>query len=214
MKALTHAIDSHAASRAAREVTSRTEREALSPNDRELVAACLAGDEQAWHELVDRYQRLIYSIPLRQGLGRDEAADIFQAVCLDLVAELPRLRDPQALPAWLIQTTVHKVSKWRRRTDRFVADEGARAERAEAPDADMPDSLLHEVQQSQALRDAIRGLSARCRQMVQMLFFEHPPRPYKDVASELGVATGSIGFLRNRCLDKMRSALERIGVCR
>jgi RNA polymerase sigma factor (sigma-70 family) len=182
--------------------------------DRELVASCLSGDEQAWSELIDRYNRLIFSIPLKQGLNRDEAADIFQAVCLDLVAELPRLRDPQALPAWLIQTTVHKVSKWRRRNDRYVPDEGTHAEQAPAPDADMPDALIREVQQSQALRDAVAALSDRCQRMVQMLFFETPARAYKDVATELGVATGSIGFLRGRCLDRLRSALEGIGLCR
>jgi DNA-directed RNA polymerase specialized sigma subunit len=64
------------------------------------------------------------------------------------------------------------------------------------------------------MRDAVGALSDRCRQMVQMLFFETPPRPYKDVASRLGVATGSIGFLRGRCLDRLRSALEGIGLCR
>ncbi len=183
-------------------------------NDRELVAACLSGDEQAWSELIDRYNRLIFSIPLKQGLSRDEAADIFQAVCLDLVAELPRLRDPQALPAWLIQTTLHKVSKWRRRNDRYVPDEGTDSEKAPAPEADMPDALIREVQQSQALRDAVAGLSDRCQRMVQMLFFETPARPYKDVASALGVATGSIGFLRSRCLDRLRSTLEGVGRCR
>jgi RNA polymerase sigma factor (sigma-70 family) len=183
-------------------------------NDRELVAACLSGDEQAWSELIDRYNRLIFSIPLKQGLNRDEAADIFQAVCLDLVAELPRLRDPQALPAWLIQTTLHKVSKWRRRNDRYVPDEGTHTENAPAPEADMPDALIREVQQSQALRDAVAGLSDRCQRMVQMLFFETAARPYKDVASALGVATGSIGFLRSRCLDRLRSTLEGVGRCR
>ena len=183
-------------------------------HDRELVTACLSGDEQAWSELIDRYNRLIFSIPLKQGLTRDEAADIFQAVCLDLVAELPRLRDPQALPAWLIQTTLHKVSKWRRRNDRYVADEGSYTENAPAPEADMPDAFIRDVQQTQALRDAVAGLSDRCQQMVQMLFFETPARPYKDVASALGVATGSIGFLRSRCLDRLRSALEGIGLCR
>ncbi len=183
-------------------------------NDRELVAACLSGDEQAWSELIDRYNRLIFSIPLKQGLNRDEAADIFQAVCLDLVAELPRLRDPQALPAWLIQTTLHKVSKWRRRHDRYVPDEGTYTENAPAPEADMPDALILDVQQTQALREAVAGLSDRCQRMVQMLFFETPARPYKDVASALGVATGSIGFLRSRCLDRLRSALEGIGLCR
>ena len=183
-------------------------------NDRELVAACLSGDEQAWSELIDRYNRLIFSIPLKQGLNRDEAADIFQAVCLDLVAELPRLRDPQALPAWLIQTTLHKVSKWRRRNDRYVPDDGTHTENAPAPETDMPDTLIRDVQQTQALRDAVAGLSDRCQRMVQMLFFETPARPYKDVASQLGVATGSIGFLRSRCLDRLRSALEGIGLCR
>ena len=66
-------------------------------SDTELVSACLSGDEQAWSELIDRYSRLIFSIPLRQGLTREEAADVYQAVCLDLVSELPKLRDPQAL---------------------------------------------------------------------------------------------------------------------
>jgi RNA polymerase sigma factor (sigma-70 family) len=183
-------------------------------NDGELVAACLSGDEQAWSDLIDRYDRLIFSIPLRQGLSRDEAADIFQAVCLDLVAELPRLRDPQALPAWLIQTTLHRVSKWRRRNDRYVPDEAGRAALAPAPDTDMPDALIHDVQQTQALRDAVSGLSDRCQRMVQMLFFETPARPYKEVASQLGVATGSIGFLRSRCLDRLRTALVEIGLCK
>ena len=185
-----------------------------SRTDRDLVASCLSGDEQAWCDLIDRYNRLIFSIPLKQGLNRDEAADIFQAVCLDLVAELPRLRDPQALPAWLIQATLHKVSKWRRRNDRYVPDEAGHAVREAAPDADMPDAVLREVQQTQALRDAVAALSDRCQRMVQMLFFETPARPYKDVASELGVATGSIGFLRGHCLDRLRSALEEIGQCR
>jgi RNA polymerase sigma factor (sigma-70 family) len=182
--------------------------------DRELVAACLSGDEQAWNDLIDRYNRLIFSIPLKKGLSRDEAADIFQAVCLDLVAELPRLRDPQALAAWLIQTTLHKVAKWRRRNDRYVSDDGVAAEQAAAPDTDMPDALIRELQQTQSLRDAVGGLSDRCQRMVKMLFFETPARPYKDVAAELGVATGSIGFLRSRCLDRLRSALEVIGLCR
>jgi RNA polymerase sigma factor (sigma-70 family) len=164
--------------------------------------------------LIDRYNRLIFSIPLKQGLSRDQAADIFQAVCLDLVTELPRLRDPQALPAWLIQTTLHKVSKWRRRNDRYVPDDGAHTENAPASEADMPDALIREVQQAQALREAVAALSDRCQRMVQMLFFETPARPYKDVASALGVATGSIGFLRGRCLDRLRSALEGIGLCK
>ena len=178
--------------------------------DTELVSACLSGDEQAWSELIDRYSRLIFSIPLRQGLTREEAGDVYQAVCLDLVAELPKLRDPQALPAWLIRTTSRKVGKWKRRNERYVPDDGDIAE--SAPDQDeLPDSLIEHYQRTQALRDGIEALPDRCRAMVRMLFFETPARPYKDVAQALGVATGSIGFLRMKCLEKLRSVVERFG---
>jgi DNA-directed RNA polymerase specialized sigma24 family protein len=47
--------------------------------------------------------------------------------------------------------------------------------------------------------------------MVSMLFFDDPPRPYQEVAKELGVASGSIGFIRGRCLKKMRQLLEEKG---
>ena len=179
--------------------------------DTELVSACLSGDQEAWSELVDRYSRLIYSIPLRQGLSREDAADVYQAVCLDLVAELPKLRDPQALPAWLIRTTVRKAGKWRRRNERFVPDEGGLADTADETEP-LPDSLIEHCQRTQALRDGIEALSERCQAMVRMLFFETPARPYKDVAQALGVATGSIGFLRMKCLDRLRSVLERVGL--
>ena len=179
-------------------------------SDTDLVSACLSGDEEAWGELIDRYSRLIYSIPLRQGLTREEAADVYQAVCLDLVAELPNLRDPQALPAWLIRTTARKVGKWRRRNERYVADDGDIAESAQDQD-ELPDSVIEHYQRTQALRDGIEALPDRCRSMVRMLFFETPARPYKDVAQALGVATGSIGFLRMKCLDKLRSVIERLG---
>ena len=179
--------------------------------DTELVSACLSGDEEAWSELIDRYNRLIFSIPLRRGLSREEAADVFQAVCLDLVTELPKLRDPQALPAWLIRTTSRKVGKWKRRSERYVADEGDLVESATDQD-ELPDSLIEHCQQTQALRDGIEGLPERCQAMVRMLFFETPARPYKEVAQALGVATGSIGFMRMKCLDRLRSVLERVGL--
>ena len=178
--------------------------------DSELVSACLSADERAWSELIDRYSRLIFSIPLRQGLSREEAADVFQAVCLDLVAELPKLRDPQALPAWLMRTTSRKVGKWKRRNERYVPDDGDLAESTPDEDA-LPDSLIEHCQRTQALRDGIEALPDRCQAMVRMLFFETPARPYKDVAATLGVATGSIGFLRMKCLEKLRSVIERFG---
>ena len=61
------------------------------------------------------------------------------------------------------------------------------------------------------VRDVVCGLSQRCERMVRMLFFETPPRPYQEVAKELGIATGSIGFIRGRCLGRLKKQLEKMG---
>jgi hypothetical protein len=43
------------------------------------------------------------------------------------------------------------------------------------------------------------------------LFFVHPPRSYQDIAAGLDLAVGSIGFIRGRCLEKLRRRLEEQG---
>lgn len=182
-------------------------------SDSSLVAACRNGDEEAWNALLDKYKNLIFSIPINYRLSQTDARDIFQAVCLDLLKELPRLRNPQALPKWLIQTTARKCWRWKRQAERHSLLEGADAEalEVEAPPQDTPEAMLHEAQLDQLLRGAVAGLSPRCKRMIEMLFYESPARPYSEVAAMLGVATGSIGFLRLRCLQRLRRELERSG---
>lgn len=175
--------------------------------DERLVAACIQRDSEAWAVLIDRYKNLIYSIPVRLGLHQD-ANDIFQAVCLDLLQELERLREPKALPKWLIQTCYHKCLAAQRRAERHVEIEPD--ESPAVHQVGVPRDLLAEVEQEQAIRNAIAALPERCRRMVQMLFYEDPPRSYDEVARQLNLAKGSIGFIRGRCLEKMRKALEGI----
>ena len=74
------------------------------------------------------------------------------------------------------------------------------------------DDLVLEFQQDQLLREALSGLAPRCRRLVEMLFFETPARPYLRVAKDLKLAPGSIGFIRRRCLDKLRERLEQMGL--
>jgi RNA polymerase sigma factor (sigma-70 family) len=176
-----------------------------------LVEGCLRGDERAWAALIDRYERLVYSIPIKYGASPEDAADIFQAVCLELFHDLPRLRNRDNLRPWLMTVAAHQSFHWKRRQRR--EREGRREARAgegrEEPT--LPPALAAEVEHEQAVREAVGRLSARCRQMVQLLFFEQPPRAYAEVARRLGLATGSIGFIRARCLKHLQRALEELG---
>src|SRR6202051_1625219 len=88
-------------------------------SDERLIDGCLKGNPEAWSALIDKYKNLIYSIPIKLGMYQD-AADIFQSVCVDLLSELPRLREHRALPKWLMQTCYHKCLHYQRATARLV----------------------------------------------------------------------------------------------
>ena len=179
--------------------------------DERLVAECRKGNQDAWSALIEKYKKLIFSVPIKFGLPREDATDIFQAVCLDLLSDLPQLREPRALPKWLMQMSFHKCLRWKKQRlvlfDDPLEIEGA----SEATSEELPEEVMYQVQREQMLRDAVASLAPRCHRMIAMLFFESPARPYQEVANELGIATGSIGFIRGRCLRLLRQRLQKEG---
>jgi RNA polymerase sigma factor (sigma-70 family) len=171
----------------------------------------LKGHEEDWNALIDKYKNLIFSIPIRYGLSREEAADIFQAVCLELIQELTKVREPEALPKWLMQVTAHKCFHWKRQRGRTVSQDD---EETAIPEASVPAEAelnLREVEEEQMLREAMAELPPRCQELIRMLFYEEPSRPYQQVAASLGLATGSIGLLRQKCLARLKGRLDALG---
>jgi RNA polymerase sigma factor (sigma-70 family) len=169
-----------------------------------LVAQARDGDKTAWDVIVDRYAPLIWSICRRYQLDRADADDVAQSVWLRLVDQLEFIREPAALPGWIATTTRREcgrvVTAARRRE---ALGSGLDAE--EIPD-DHPDEAEAEVlmaERNAALREAFSALSPPCRQLLALLI-EDPPVPYADISAELGIAVGSIGPTRARCLDRVR----------
>jgi RNA polymerase sigma factor (sigma-70 family) len=179
-------------------------------NDTRLVKACLSGDEEAWSSLIDKYKALIYSIPVKYGLSQQEAADVFQATCTELLVRLPELREPRALPKWLMQVAHHESYRWKRQSQRTVSRD-AETDLPEPTTPAIAESLLQQTQEEQMLREAMTVLTPQCRRLVELLFFETPSRPYTEVAAELGLAVGSIGFTRQKCLERLRVQLDELG---
>jgi RNA polymerase sigma factor (sigma-70 family) len=180
-----------------------------STEDGLLVQGCLKGNEEAWSALIDKYKNLIFSIPIKYGFSRDEAAEIFQAVCVSMLQELSQLREPRALAAWLIRITSHKCFRWKEQRNRNIDTELEETLPDEFPK--MPEELFREIEREQILREALAALSPECKLLIELLFFENPPVPYEELSKTLGLAKGSIGATRMRCLDKLRRGLEKKG---
>jgi RNA polymerase sigma factor (sigma-70 family) len=183
----------------------------LAWSDQRLVRECCKGNQAAWSALIEKYKNLIFSIPIKFGLPREDAADIFQAVCVDLLSSLQQLREPKALPKWLMQNSFHRCLRWKKDRINLAGDIEELDGQGRVSGEELPEEVIFQVQREQSVREAMAALPNRCHRMVSMLFFEDPPRPYQEVARELGIATGSIGFIRGRCLKKIRQLLEEKG---
>lgn len=185
--------------------------------DAALVAQCSEGDQRAWAELVRRYQRLVYTVPRRAGLPDADAADVFQFTFTRLVEHLPRLDDAARVRAWLVTTARRETLRLlalQQRVGPMPIAAGMDADADEDPlaqwpdPAPLPEAQLQSLQEQDRVRRALERLDERSRAFVELLFLQDPPLAYAEIAARLGVAEGSIGPTRARCLDKLRRALQ------
>jgi RNA polymerase sigma factor (sigma-70 family) len=179
--------------------------------DEWLVQGCLQGDQRAWEELIDKYKRLIYSIPIKYGALPEDAADVFQAVCIEVLNSLPQLKNAQSLRSWLITLTIRQSYRWKKKQYNHVELDAMEPDVAESIASITHADMLAQLEQEQIVREVVGQLTPRHQELVRLLFFEQPALPYTEVARRLGLATGSIGFIRGRCLEKLRKALSEYG---
>jgi RNA polymerase sigma factor (sigma-70 family) len=179
-----------------------------SSSDGELIAACRQDEAEAWDELVARYERLVYTIPLRYGLPWSEADDVFQTVWMTLLEKLPTLREPERVSSWLVTTARRATWDRRRGAEHQRTESFDPAELPEEPGEATPEELVAEFQQAQRMQEAVAQLDERCRRLLYFLYQDRTTPSYAEIAEQLGLTTGSIGPIRARCLEKLRGILE------
>ena len=177
--------------------------------DPRLVAACLAGDQVAWSELVERYSRLVYSIPRRMGMSAADADDVFQKVFTTLYRRLGDVRDQTRLSAWLIVATQRECWRVGKRAGATATTE---LDEMLADGAPPPADEITRMERDQLVREGLRRLDDRCRELLTALFLEPASPAYEAIAARLGMSVGSIGPTRARCFRKMEATLRSLGI--
>ncbi len=177
-------------------------------SDHELVQACLNGDEVAWASLVQRYRRLIYTIPLRFGMPVAMAEEVFQEVCLVLLQSMGTIRDKTRLSSWLVTVTRRTcIEHWRHSGSSNALEE--LSDCVDEHNSEMEEKLLA-LERRHTLQRALERLDERCRLLLEALFLSENPPSYAEIARDMGIPEGSIGPTRARCLDKLRKFIVKI----
>jgi RNA polymerase sigma factor (sigma-70 family) len=181
-------------------------RAALS-SDQDLIRHCRKGDVGAWRRLLARYERLVFSIPRRYGLSREDAADITQLTFTILFQSLDDLPEDSSLGAWL--TTVARRHTWRLldRNRREAAVERGNPSEDSTPLGNDSTEEVERWELTQWLDYGLSLVGEPCRDLLSALYLEPEQPSYAQVAARLGMAVGSIGPTRIRCLKRLRQVL-------
>jgi RNA polymerase sigma factor (sigma-70 family) len=167
-------------------------------SDFELLDACRGGDPEAWEQLVARYERLVYSVALRNGVTREEAADITQMTFIALLESIGKLRDEQRLASWLMSVARRLAWRQRRRSER---------ERPGLDGASTSDNAIASWERIAVVHEGLQRLGRACRDLILALYFDPATPSYAEVAERLGRPIGGIGPMRARCLQRLRTLL-------
>jgi RNA polymerase sigma factor (sigma-70 family) len=174
-----------------------------------LVEGAAAGEERAWALLVGRFDATIHGVARRYRLSRVDQDDVAQRTWLALVVHIGNIRESEALGGWLTTTAQReclRLIESRRRE--IPVEEPIVADQADGG------SVEDEVavgERRDALRGALDRAPAHERRLVRLLLDE-PALSYEEVSAVLGIAKGSIGPTRGRCLERLRGDRRLAGV--
>ena len=192
---------------------------APSPRDAEesrLIARCLAGEVEAFRPLVQRYQRLAFSVAFRMLGSRADAEDIAQQAFVDAFNALERFRGEgrtHAFSTWLLRIAVNRskdVLKSRRRTEEPLDRDVPGGVAAFAYDPLTPEAQASSGERREHLEAALLELPTKYREV--LILKDAEDLSYEEIRAilQLPLTTLKIRVVRARAM--LRDLVERVGV--
>jgi len=177
-------------------------------SDEALLRACRSGDAVAWETLLDRYERLVFSIARNTGLSTQDAADITQLTFSYLLEGLDRMTDEGNLRAWLATVAKRHSRRLLVRQLRYQSTDideeivgGLLPNRAGSDE-------IERWELAEWLRSGLERIDERCRRLLRALYLDPEEPSYAQIAASIGIAEGSVGPIRARCLNRLRQVLS------
>jgi RNA polymerase sigma factor (sigma-70 family) len=185
-----------------------TSAEPAEDDNATLLARMSEGDTFAWRRLIEKHERLIWSVAASFRLQTADIQDVAQTTWLRLVQHGHTIHDPERLAGWLAVTASRECLAVLRRSSR---------QSLSATDEEQPDPTVdvarsaedHDV--ARLLWAAVAELPPRQHSLVLALFREEI-RSYSDVSEKCSLPIGSIGPTRARALSQLRRTLVDRGL--
>jgi RNA polymerase sigma-70 factor (ECF subfamily) len=169
-----------------------------------LVNQTLAGDEQAFHRLIVKYQSAIYRLILSYVRNPDDAQELTQEVFLETYRDLGSLRQPEQFQFWLRQIARHQCQDWKRKRQVELSELQDNII-AESPDLD---ELLILRETLAKVMQAIDELPEAEKELMKSHYLNDVS--YADLQAKHGLSSKALVMRLLRAREKVRQRVEKL----
>jgi RNA polymerase sigma factor (sigma-70 family) len=169
--------------------------------DDDLIVLAQGGDRDAFSLLYARHTSVLWLTARQMGVDEATAADLVQVAWMRLIERYDTVTGRGSVRPWLKQVIRNDARKFHTRGNRPIPTD-------DRTQSDLPpEEKAIEDDEHNRVRVAFSQLDSRCKKLLQMAVFPDPPLTYDELAVATGMARGSLGPTRQRCLQKLEALL-------
>jgi len=178
----------------------------LTQEDIDLVRRSIQGEQDAFEDLVRKYQDAVYGLAFHLTGDFADAQDIAQQTFVTAYLRLSQLRDPGKFASWLNKITVNERVSWLRKQQRIVQHQG----RIVYPSHPVltPYQECEQRELDTAVRRALKSLSEKNRLAITLYYIDGLSQ--REVASFLGTSTSAVENRISRARKQLKEEMMKM----
>lgn len=183
-------------------------------NQPELIVQLQQGDEQAFKQLVDEWQDMVYNTALGIVQNADDADDVTQEVFIQVYQSVSSFKGDSKLSTWLYRITVskaldHEKKKKRKKRFGFVQSlfGGAGGEQVHAVEFDHPGVQMEKKERANELFYALKQIPDK--QRIAFTLHKLEGQSHQEVAEIMNTTLYAVESLMSRAKTSLKKELSK-----
>ena len=182
----------------------------------QVIERVLAGDVNAYEQLVTQYEKSVYNLALRMVDNPEDAADMAQDAFIKAYNSLTGFRGDSKFSVWLYRIVSNVCLDFLRKQSRrpavslSVEDDDGEDVQLDVPNDSMsPQQMLERKLTREAVREGLKQLPEDYRQI--LLLRELQGLSYDEIAQTLDIGVGTVKSRIFRAREKLCAFLNENG---
>jgi RNA polymerase sigma factor (sigma-70 family) len=179
------------------------------PTDSEIISRVLRGEQQAFADLVNRYQSFVFTITLRYAGNREDAEEIAQDIFVKAYRSLADFRGDSKFSTWLytIVTTSCITFLRKKKLETRSLDDERVFEQADSQNSGFSANQVEHKSKARMVNEAIKLLSPDDAKIITL--FYKGEQSLEEIGQIIGAEPNTVKVKLHRARQRLKEKMEK-----